>query len=270
MAELTVSLGLWRHLAVARIRADWQYRTSFFLLLGAQVLATGADFLVILVIFSRVRSLGGWSASEVLFLYGVSGLSFGLADVFISPVEYASIHIKAGTFDRFLTRPLGALWQLCGTEFALRRIGRMFQPALVLAVAVGTSSVEWTPARVALVPMSIVCGAVIYGSIWVISSSISFWTVDSQEFASAFTYGGSTLTSYPVDVFGRWLQGLVIFVIPLASIAYLPGSELFDKPLPLGLPNWLAWTAPVIAVAAATIARMVWQFAIRHYRSTGS
>ena len=93
-----------------------------------------ADFLVIATIFTNVDVLGGWTAPEVALLFGLSGVSFGLGDLLISPVENASIRIKAGTFDQFLIRPVGVLWQLCAVEFAARRLGRTIQPLIVLVI----------------------------------------------------------------------------------------------------------------------------------------
>ena len=120
------------------------------------------------------------------------------------------------------------------------------------------------------VPVTIVAGTVIFGALWVVTSSVAFWTVDTQEFANAFTYGGGLMTSYPVDVFGQWLRRFVIFVVPLAWVAYLPAAGMLDKPMPFDLPDAVAWSSPLVAVASALIARAVWGTALRHHRSTGS
>ncbi|HEX8803084.1 MAG TPA: ABC-2 family transporter protein, partial [Acidimicrobiales bacterium] len=181
-----------------------------------------------------------------------------------------ALHIKDGTFDRYLIRPGGALWQLLGDEFAARRLGRTLQPAATLGVALGLVDVDWSPAAVALVPVTVACGAVIYSAIFVATSSIAFWTVETREVANSFTYGGNQLSSYPIDVLGTWLRRLATFVVPLASIAYLPAAWLFGKPLPFGLPAAAAWSGPIVALGAAAVARAVWRLAVRHYRSTGS
>jgi ABC-2 type transport system permease protein len=269
-ASLVADLAVYRRLVGARIRADWQYRTSFAFYLLGQILASTADLGAIALVFANVDALAGWSGPEVVFLFAASGLSFGIGDVLVSQVENASIHIKAGTFDRFLIRPIGALWQLCASEFALRRIGRVVQPLVALGVVLAIVDVEWTAPRVLLVPLTVACGSVIFSAIWVVTSSIAFWTVETQELANSFTYGGNQLTGYPVDVLARWLRRIAVFVVPLASVAYLPGCALFDKPMPFDLPRWVAWTGPAVALVMALLARSVWREAIRHYRSTGS
>ena len=263
-------MAVYRRLLAARIRSDWQYRTSFLLLLLSQAAVAGLDLAVIAVLFGQIDALAGWSGMEVALLYGLSGTAFGLGDLFVSQVEYAATHIKAGTFDNILLRPLSPMLQLSAGEFALRRVARTLQPAAVLVVALAGAGIDWTPARAAMVPVAVVSGATIFGSIWVLTSSVAFWTVETQEFANGFTYGGNHLAQYPLDVLGEWLRRLAIFVVPVAFVAYLPGAYLLGKQEPAGLPAGAAFLTPVVAAGAAVLARAVWQLAIRHYRSTGS
>jgi ABC-2 type transport system permease protein len=270
VGEAVASLTTWGHLVRARIRADWQYRTSFFLYLLAQTVVACMDLAVVAAIFGQVDSLAGWSGVEVALLFGLSGVAFGLADITISQVETASRHIKAGTFDLFLLRPLPPLLHLSASEFALRRLGRTIQPLVVLVGALVLAPIDWTPERIALVPVTVVSGTVIFGAVWVATSAVSFWTVDSQEFANAFTYGGSLATSYPLDLLATWLRRLFTYLVPLAFVAYLPAARLLGREDPLGLPSSFAWATPVVAAAAVLAARAFWQLAVRHHRSTGS
>jgi ABC-2 type transport system permease protein len=55
-----------------------------------------------------------------------------------------------------------------------------------------------------------------------------------------------------------------------AFVAYYPALALLDRPDPLGLPPWVAWSGPLVALAAAAAAAMMWRLGVRHYRSTGS
>ena len=270
MAERLAGLAVYRRLAAARIRSEWQYRTSFVMFLLAQTVVAALDIAAIAVLFTNVDSLAGWSLAEVALLYGINGTAFGLGDLVASPVERAATHIRRGSFDVFLVRPAGALLQLLGYEFALRRLGRMVQPAVVLAIAVRLLDVRWRPAAVLLVASAILSGAVIFSAIWVLTSAIAFWTVETQEISSSFTYGGKTLANYPIDVLGAWLRRIVVFVVPVAFVAYLPAAWLLDKPLPHGLPRALGWAGPLVAVVLAVVAGLVWRLAVRHYRSTGS
>ena len=261
---------MWRRLVGAKIRSGWQYRTSFWLFLLSQTLVMCLDFAVILSIFTKVDSLGGWSGVEVALLYGLSGVAFGMADTFVSAVENASRHIQAGTFDLFLLRPVSPLLHLTASEFELRRIGRVLQPLIVLIGTVFLLDADWTPSRVLLVPVTLVAGTVIFSAVWVATAAASFWTVEGQEMGNAFTYGGNLATQYPLDVLADWLKHLFTFIFPLAFVAYVPASEIVGKPTPLGLPGWTVWSPPIVALAAGLASLAIWRTAVRHHQSTGS
>lgn len=268
-ATLAEQATIWRKLVGARIRADWQYRTSFVLFTLAQFLSELLGIVMVLVLFANVDRLAGWSVAEVAFLYGTSSLAFALADVFVSEVELLSIHIRRGSFDGFLLRPVGPLFLMCCQEFAFRRAGKVFQAILVLGIALIRVQVDWDLWRVAMVVQMVVVGFVIFGAIWVIASSVAFWVVEMREVANAFTYGGRVLTAYPMELFAGWLRRLAV-VIPLAFVSYHPALWILGRTDPDGSPAWFRFAGPLAAAGMVLVAREVWTSGIRHYRSTGS
>jgi ABC-2 type transport system permease protein len=268
-ARLAQQATIWRKLVGARIRADWQYRTSFVLFTFSQFLAELLGVVLILVLFSNVDRLAGWSAAEVAFLYGTSSLAFALGDVFVSEVEFVSQHIRRGTFDGFLLRPVGPLLLLCCQEFAFRRAGKIVQAALVLAIALAHIDVDWDIWRAAMVVQMVIVGFVIFAGIWVITSSVAFWVVEIREVANAFTYGGNFVSNYPFEIFGGWLRRLAT-VVPLAFISYQPALWVLGRADPHRSPAWFRFAGPLVALVVVLVARVVWRSGIRHYRSTGS
>jgi ABC-2 type transport system permease protein len=264
------AIRLYRVLAWARVRADWQYRTSFVLFTSTQFLVTFLDFGQIAIIFGQVHGLAGWSLAEVAFLYGTSGIAFFLADAFISQVERCSQRIKMGTFDTLLIRPLGPLFQLCTEEFAFRRFGKLIQATIVLSVAIARLHIEWTAAKLVLFVTMLVSGTVIFSSLFVITSSLAFWTVDTQEIANAFTYGTNYATQYPLQIITPWLRRALTFIVPTAFVNFFPALYILDKPNPFATPDWFRFASPLVAIGLALVARFLWTVAIRHYRSTGS
>jgi len=59
-------------------------------------------------------------------------------------------------------------------------------------------------------------------------------------------------------------------VIPMAFINYYPSLYLLDKPDPFGLPAWVPFLSPFVAVFAFLGALAIWRFGVSHYQSTGS
>ena len=263
------AFGLYRELVGARIRGQLQYRLSFGLYLVGQFLAGFMDLLTILVIFHRIPALRGWSIDEVLFLYGTSQLAFSAADLLLSQVDRCALYIREGTFDQLLCRPLGALFQLSTGEFELRRAGTVLLGGLGGAPAAPRLPVPWTPARIVVTLVTVASAFVIFSALWVITSSLAFWTIETQEVANSFTYGGGFLSQYPVDVFAGWLRRTLL-VVPLAFVSYLPAAWVLGRHDVYEFPVWARLASPAAALAVALLARVVWSTAIRHYRSTGS
>jgi ABC-2 type transport system permease protein len=269
VADVVALLGIYRRLVGARIRAQLQYRLSFALNLGGTALISFLDFAAILVIFHQVDALGEWSVAEVALLYAVSCVAFALTDLAIGHLDLLPRMIREGDLDVVLVRPLGSLFQVVASDFALRRLGKFVQGLAVLGVALAQLDVDWTAGRVAVIPLTIVAGALIFAGVWISAATIAFWLIDSIEVANAFTYGGNFMAQYPVNVFGSWLRRFVIFVIPLAFVSYFPSLYVLDKEDPLGLPRELQFVSPLVALASVVAGMLVWRFAVRHYRSAG-
>jgi len=261
---------IYRKLAGARVRADWQYRGPFIAYTITQGLITVLDFVQIAVIFNRVDALRGWSIAEVAFLYGTSAICFQLCDVFVSEVEFAPKRVRLGTFDSILIRPMGALLQLCADEFAFRRVGKLVQASAVLLYALLALDVHWTPAKLVVLVSMLASGTAIFGAIWVITSSLTFWLIEASEVMNSFTYGSSYAAEYPLSIMTRWLRRALTFVVPAAFVSYFPALFILDKTDPFHAPVWLRFGSPAVAVVSVAIARATWNTAIRHYRSTGS
>ncbi len=261
---------LYRRLVGARVRAQLEYRASFVVNLVSTFFITAGDFLVIAVLFEHLPLLAGWSLPEVGFLYGVSGIGFALADLVIGHIEQTSELIRTGQFDVVLLRPAGTLFQVVASDFALRRIGKALQSGVVLVVALAALDVPWDLPRVAMTVAIAISGAAIFSAVFILGACVTFWFVGSSEFSNAFTYGGQSMSQYPLNVFGPWIRRLLAYVIPLAFVAYLPGLYVLDKPDPLGLPTVLRYLSPLVAVVSLLVARAAWHYAVRHYRSTGS
>ncbi|MFF0887299.1 ABC transporter permease [Streptomyces sp. NPDC001046] len=255
--------GMW-------VRSSMTYRASFAVTLCGNLVLTGLDFVGILLMFSQVDSLGGWSLPEVAFLYGLSVTAFGVADLALGSTDVLGARMRDGSFDTLLVRPAPVLAQVGADRFALRRLGRITQGAVVLGWALVSVDVDWSPGKVLLVPVTVVSGAVIFSSVFVAGAAFQIFAQDAAEVQNAFTYGGTTLLQYPPGVFGKDLVRGVTFVLPLAFVNWVPAAHVLGRPYPVGLPQWTAYASPPVALACSVLAGLAWRTGLRSYRSTGS
>ncbi|WP_416962293.1 ABC transporter permease [Streptomyces sp. Agncl-13] len=255
--------GMW-------IRSSMAYRASFVITVFGNLLVTGLDFVTILLMFSQVHSLGGWSLPEVAFLYGLSATAFGISDLVLGSMDVLGARIRDGSFDTLLVRPAPVLAQIGADRFALRRLGRITQGGLVLGYALLHIDVNWTVGKLLLVPVMLVCGAAIFGALFVAGAAFQILAQDAAEVQNAFTYGGTTLLQYPPAVFGKdFLRG-VTFMLPLAFVNWVPASYVLGRPYPLDLPAGAAFASPLVALAFCALAGLAWRAGLKSYQSTGS
>ncbi|AVH61407.1 transporter [Streptomyces dengpaensis] len=257
-------------IAAMWIRSTTAYRASFAMTTFGSFAATALDFVAILLMFSQVDTLGGYSLPEVAFLYGAAGTAFGLADLALGSMERLGRRVRDGTLDTLLVRPAPVLAQVAADRFALRRLGRITQGVLVLGYAVAVLDLSWTPLKLLMIPLMLLSGGAIFGAVFVAGAAFQFVAQDASEVQNSFTYGGGTLLQYPPTVFAKDLLRGVTFVFPIAFVNWLPALYVLGRPYPLDLPTWVAFAPPLVAAGCCTLAGLAWRAGLRSYRSTGS
>ena len=270
MRSLLEAIDLYRRLIGIQIRSELAYRTSFWLGMFAQGLNNLAEFAALAMILGRFEGIGGWGLREVAFLYGLVSAAFGGMELVFSAFDPGGfgLEVRRGTFDRLLLRPADITLQVLGSKFVLRRLGRIAQGAAIFAVAV--PRVEWTPLKVIYLPVVLISIVLFFGALFVIGSTITFWTIESIEAMNILTYGGSEMMSYPMHIYGRDLRRFFTYIVPALFMNYTPALYFLDLPDPLGLPSYTRYLAPLAGAGMMAVAMAFWHYGIRHYASTGS
>jgi len=255
-----------------QLRSQMQYRTSFWFELISTGLLNGSYFLSLALILERFGNIAGWKLGEIAFLAGMIEMSFGMMDMVFSGFDsdYFSLLIRQGSFDQFLLRPVNITWQILGSRFLLRRLGRIFEGLIILVVAFTLLDVQLTPAKLLYLPVVFLCQVLTMGALFMMGATITFWTVQSIEAMNILTYGGTDLMSYPMQIYPSWLRNFFTFVVPLIFLNFYPALYILDKPDPLNFPPFAPFLAPVVALGFFLVALWFWQFGINHYQSTGS
>lgn len=266
------TLTTYLRLLSVSLRSQAQYRLSFFFDVLSAIIGTAMEFTLLAAVFWRFGSLGGWRLNEVAFLYGLTEMAFATMDMIFSgydPWVFSSF-IQRGVMDQMLLRPVGLWPQVFGAEFALRRLGRVAQGAVVFAFSLALTPINWTPEKLLYLPLVFVSAVAFYGGLFVIGSTLCFWTVQPLEAINIFTYGGTTMLAYPMHIYGEWLRRFFTFVVPGALLIYHPALYVLGKPDPLGWPMWLSFLAPFAGFGVLAVAFAFWNFGVTKYTSTGT
>jgi ABC-2 type transport system permease protein len=264
------ALRLYRHYAAVSIRGQLQYRASFVMNATGIFLVTASEFFAVWALFDRFGQIRGWTLAETALFYAMISITWAVCDAIGRGFDQFATMVKEGSFDRLLLRPRSTALQLLGHELTLRRVGRLLQGVLVLGYAIANGEIDWTWARITLLIASTVCGVCAFLGVLVLQATSAFWTVESMEVWSAFTYGGLTMSQYPLSIYRWWFRGLFTYVIPLGCVCYYPGLVILGREDPLGAPAYVGWIAPLAGPVFLALCLQVWRIGVRHYQSTGS
>ena len=270
--KLKHTISIYRRLIGVQIRSQMMYRTSFMMEAFVVALMTTVEYASLALVFTRFDNLGGWTLGQVALLYGLSELSFGLMDMIFSGFDPDNfgLQIRRGTFDQLLLRPVNITLQVLGSEFVLRRFGKIFIGFLIFFSALQMNPVIWTAPKVILIILAIFSQVCFFGGLFMIGSTITFWTVESIEVINIFTYGGSYMIAHPMHIFPDVLRRFFTFVIPAIFLNYYPALYILDKPDPFNMPAFAPLLSPVVGIGLLLVALACWRFGIRHYTSTGT
>ena len=263
-------LTAYRHLLGAQVRSQRQYRASFVADVIGSLLFGVIDVTSVVVVFRMTPTLGGFGFAEVFVMTALAGCAFAMADLAVGNVERLRQYVRSGLLDALLVRPLSSLAQLAVMDVATRRVGRVAFGAVMIVVAAAFARVELTPARLALLVVTPIAGAMIFGAIFVATATVAFWWVESGEIANGLTYGGLAFAQYPITIYGALFRRLFAYAIGFAFVGYYPALALLDRADPLGAPGLLGYASPAVGITAVIAAGLIWRVGVQHYRSTGS
>lgn len=264
--------GLYFRLIAIQIRSQMQYRVSFLMEVLSTGLLNGVYFLSLVLIFERFNTIVGWTLGEVAFLAGLIEMSFATMDMIFGgfdPGAFSNL-VRTGSFDQMLLRPLPITLQIFGSTFQLRRLGRILEGVIIFIVALSLAPVQWTAAKLLYLPVVFVSQVIAFGALFMMGSTLTFWTIQPVEAVNILTYGGNELMTYPATIYPVWLQRFFTYCVPFIFLNYYPALYFLNKPDPLGFLPFAPFLAPLAAAGMMAVAIVFWRFGVDHYQSTGS
>jgi len=247
---------MYRHLVSIQVRSQLEYRVSFVFDFVSSILYFSFWFLSLALIFQKFDNLGGWSLPEVAFLYGMVEMAFGLMDLIFSGFDppHFGQQVRMGTFDQILLRPVNITLQIFGSQFFLRRLGKIVQGIVIFGFALTRLEIDWTIGKVIYLPFILIGLICFFGGLFVIGSTITFWTIQSIEVVNIFTYGSNEMMSYPMHIYQRWMRQFFTYIIPAIFLNYYPALYILNKPDPFNFLPIASFLAPIVGIGILILA----------------
>ncbi len=235
-------------------------------------LVTGLLFQLITLVFIDVIfakqgiTINFWTKEQILFIYGFSIFPLNLFFAFFPNLyNVGSLYIIEGNFDRILLRPLNSLFQVLMEKVDIESLIGMLVGAAIICYASAELHFEWTVLNLLIFLLMIICGMFIYGGVFTAVAAFSFWWPDRVGLMAPL-FNMITFGKYPVTIYNRLLQYILMWIIPFAFVAFFPSTYFLDRP---EFHNYVL-LIPVVACASMLVGMTIWNLGTRHYESTGS
>jgi ABC-2 type transport system permease protein len=260
------TVSLYTGFFVQSLKARLAYKADFFSEILASLLGTAAGILFVVLLFHRIQDLNGWRREEVLFIYGLSLIPFGIFNIFsINLYEFADRYIIEGRFDRLLLRPMPTLAQLLMERSRLTAIQEVFVGFGVALWAGGRLGLTWNAVDALWLIVVAVSGAMIFLSVFAMLSSLSFFFEDRIG-VGAPVWNLIQFGRFPIPIFGPWLGAVLSWVVPFGFVTFYPATHFLGR----SAFRTLCYATPLVAAGFALLCAGVWTLGVRGYRSTGS
>lgn len=248
------------------LKSEMTYKTSFVMLSIGQFFVPFSVFIGFYMLFERFGTVKGYSFFEMALCYGVIHCSFAASESIVRGFDSFSILIREAGFDRLLLRPRNLVLQVLGSRFEFSRVGRLAQSFVVLGIAITGLEFPWVWWKVLLLAMMILSGMAIFSGIFILVSTMCFWTIQGTELANIFTDGGRELSQFPLDIYKSLFRKFFTFVVPFGMANYYPLMVVLGRKSP----EWYFILTPLYGVLFLIPCVLIWYQGVKRYQSTGS
>lgn len=249
------------------IKSRLEYKKDAVVGIISFVISNTIAVLSIYFVIRNIPSLNGWSMYELGFLYGFSMLPKAIDHLLTDSLWYVGFwYVKSGVMDRFLIRPVNVLFQVIAEIVQPEAFGEIIVGVVLLVVCGRKITVTWTGLNLLLLVIAMLCGAVVFTSIKLITCSVAFWTKRSGQLMS-MVYNTSDFSRYPLKIYHPVIQKIMTFIVPFGLVITMPIGCILKGEYPA---VGILFCILLVTVVLFIFSYMVWCMGLKNYESSGS
>lgn len=244
---------------------ELEYRFNFWSNIGLSLFWLFWAALGVRVFFFQTATIAGWNYNELLIVVGLFFAMNGYRQAVLQPnLSRLSEYVRQGTLDYVLTKPVDSQFLV-----SLRYVGvhNWGDPLLGLGLVVyACAGLHYLPGPGALALFILLSAAamVLLYSFYLLVQTSTFWLVNIER-ADSVIWSLLEAGRFPVGFYRGWVAVALTAVVPVAFLTTFPAQALLGR-----LDAAVAGVAVGLAAGLFVLARLAWQFALRHYTGASS
>jgi viologen exporter family transport system permease protein len=204
------------------------YRLNFWISLLYSVLSLGTGVLGLVVLFSQVEAIQGWTLSSTLALLGTYLILGALRNLFIGPSLEALVgmdgEVWMGTFDFTLLRPIDVQFLASVRHWRPLALVDLVLGGGVLVAAVSRMGQMVLLADLVSFVITLMAAVAILYAILLAFSGLVFW---SPGFLFTWLFNSFfQMARYPVGLYPGWLRLVLTWIVPVGVMTTVPAQAL--------------------------------------------
>lgn len=256
--------GVWSVFLSRNLQSKMAYKADFIIGVLANILMQLLGYLAIWVIFSQTDELDGWQYYEVLFMYGMAAACSGCSEFFLDGVwSIGGQFIRKGELDRLLTRPMNPLMSILMSKLEPHGLGQIIFGFVVMGSALMHGQMKPLQGGIWLLPLLVICGALIYLAINLFVASLAFFATRVMGM-QVMIHHLNSFCRYPITLYPKTIQIMISWLIPFAFTSFYPASLILNKEAVK-----LGYLTPVMTVGLLFFSYRFWLWGLKHYQSAG-
>ena len=264
-------LALFFAYARSGLKSRFQYKVDAIVVIFAVFLREAGGIIAMYLALLKFGTINDWNIDELLFLFSLIFITYGIFIVFFMALRDFPDWIKHGDFDRVMVRPRGVLTQLvlCGADW-LASFGHGTLGLVLLIVSANRVGISWNAKTVLYYAMCVIGGVLIQGAVFLAFSAITFYVLETNSLKEIFYWNMRKFAIYPLSIYNKFIQTILLFVVPFAFVNYFPAQFFLRKPDMAAYPESFMYITPVVGVVMYLLAYAFWRYSLRFYKSTGN
>jgi ABC-2 type transport system permease protein len=246
-------------------KSRMSYRADYFISIIGTVFWFFPSFFSIIVIFTNIPSMAGWSLDELIFIYGFYLLSMEPNGIFFGNAWSLSSQIRSGNFIKYYFRPLNMMFYFMTEGFDLiAHWGIPVGIGLIIwsSIKIG---VVWNAVRI-IVALSLLCSAsLIFIGLMVAAASTAFWLTNSHSLLMLVSRFREN-ARYPLTIYNTAFKVIFSTILPIGFAVFYPAQWIL-RPDEAGIAPFFT---PLVGVACFLVAYLIWHVGTRKWTGTGT
>ncbi len=205
------------------MKAGMEYRTSFWIQIFGMVINNASFIVFWSILYARVGDINGYGLNDVMFLWALAAIGFGLCQLLAGNWNHISRIIYQGELDVYLLQPRSILPNLLASRMVVSGWGDVTYGILLFVLFQSL-----TLQGILLFLLFTLLFGMLFASMAVLAHSLTFFLGNADSAASPLVEAMISFTLYPGSIFRGTAKVLLMTLVPTVWAAYVP-VELFSE-----------------------------------------